>query len=73
MVEAVLHNEMPSLSDCVVVRTALLQHYDIFAPVNLRRNLQGAKLDVSAPDPHTARTPCNHREPTMGRTGLNEV
>ena len=47
MIEAVLRNEMPSLRDSLVVRTALLHNYDIFAPVNLRKNLQGAKLDVS--------------------------
>ena len=47
MVEAVLRNEMPSLSDSLVVRTALLHNYDIFAPVNLKKELQGAQLDVS--------------------------
>ena len=52
MIEAVLRNEMPSLSDCLVVRTALLHNYDIFTPTNLRKNLQGAKLDVSAAHTH---------------------
>ena len=56
MIEGVLRNEMPSLKNSLLVRTALLHNHDVYAPVNLRKNLQGAKLDVSehgAP-PHTS-------------------
>lgn len=51
MIEDLLRDDMPTLPSIMLVRTALLHNYDVYQPVNLKKHMQGANLDVGAPGP----------------------
>ena len=48
MTAAVLEGRMPDLRVAVVVRTAISERFDLFEPLNLKKQMKGAMLEVCA-------------------------
>lgn len=47
VVDELVHGRMPSLPDVLLVRTALIQRWDLHKPLNLADTIRNAAADVS--------------------------